>query len=275
MNDNEIQELWNQYKNLLLSTKRPNIENVIAKLEESDFRTAPASTQYHNSYKGGLLQHSLNVYNAMHDFAPMLEFFEIPEDTVIITSLLHDICKVDCYDVSTRNVKDENGQWTTVPYYVWNEKRPYGHGEKSVIMILQCGVALSELEIAMIRNHMGFTATGDDERRVAKLFRICPQSLIIHWADELATFGKEGYDMPNRFIDKYKGRNITESLKILKEQTVVADKTLPDIITILGQEYKVAPQDSIVDDEKIIEVSYQGGKIKVYSPFGDRIAFLI
>jgi hypothetical protein len=266
MEDNQIQELWNEYKELLLSTKRPNIENLIKWLDESDFKVAPASTQYHNNFKGGLLQHSLNVYYAAKDdFKHWIDFFELSEESIVITSLLHDICKVNCYDVSMRNTKNENGQWIQVPFYLWNEQEPLGHGTKSVMLINEYGVQLTKVERAMIVNHMGFTSN-DDERRVSKLFRICPQSLILHCADLEATMILESYDGPQRYIDKLTGHSLAESMNKQKETT-------PASITILGTEYKLAPANAVVDDEKIIEVDYCGSKVKVYSPFGDGLPF--
>lgn len=50
---------------LLRSTKREGIEKLIDFLEKTDFFTAPASTRFHSSYEGGLLQHSLNVYDCL------------------------------------------------------------------------------------------------------------------------------------------------------------------------------------------------------------------
>ena len=263
MEDNQIQEQWNKYKDLLLSTKRPNIEKLIQWLDESDFKYAPASTQYHNSFRGGLLQHSLNVYYAMYDFQTWLDFFEIPKESIIITALLHDICKVYCYEVSTRNVKNEQGQWVTVPYYSWNEQEPLGHGAKSVMLINEYDVKLTKTERAMIVNHMGFSSN-DDERRVSKLFRICPQSIVLHCADLEATMILESYDGPKRYIDKVTGKNITESLELNNKGRT---------INVMGQEYKLAPENSIVDEKNIIEISHEGKNIKVYSPYGDGLPF--
>lgn len=266
MDDNQIQELWQEYKNLLLSTKRPNIENLIKWLEDTDFRVAPASTQYHNSFRGGLLQHSLNVYYVMkQDFKHLIEFYEIPEDTVILTSLLHDICKVQCYEISSRNVKNADGQWVTVPYFSWNEQLPWGHGAKSVILAQFYGVHLDNVEISMIINHMGFTGSEDD-RRVSSLFDLCPQSLVLYYADLTATKAVENCKGPQRFMDKMKGRTISDSLSKI-------NSPIGDIINIGGTEYKVAPENSIVDDKTIIEIPYEGKKIKVYSPYSDGLPF--
>ena len=54
------------FKKLLMATKRTGIEAVLNWLEHAtDFFTAPASTRFHGSYEGGLLEHSINTYNAL------------------------------------------------------------------------------------------------------------------------------------------------------------------------------------------------------------------
>lgn len=278
MEDNEIMKLWEEYASLLRSTNRPNIENLIQWLDESDFKTAPASTAFHSAYKGGLLKHSLNVYYAMDDFKHWIEFFNLSKDTVILTSLLHDICKTNCYLVSSRNVKNEQGQWTTVPYYAWDEELPWGHASKSVILIQRADVHLTDVEISMILNHMGSFSTDLDEKRVGKLFRVCPQSLLLHMADMEATEIIESFDGPKRYMDKMVGKNITESLQILAENSKVnAEITTTQVpietVTVNGTEYKIAPQDAVVDDKKIIELNDEGRTVKVYAPFGDGLPF--
>ena len=50
-----------KYEEMLRSTNRENIEELIAFIRKSDFYTAPASTRYHSCHEGGLLEHSLNV----------------------------------------------------------------------------------------------------------------------------------------------------------------------------------------------------------------------
>lgn len=44
---------------------RPGMDKLIAYIRKSDFYSAPASTRYHLSCEGGLLQHSLNVLDAL------------------------------------------------------------------------------------------------------------------------------------------------------------------------------------------------------------------
>lgn len=89
-------------------------------LEDSDFFVAPASTKFHGCHEGGLLQHSLNVYDCLKRGlvnAGLQNSY--PEETVAVVSLLHDICKVNFYKKGFRNVKDEEtGQWYKKGHYV-------------------------------------------------------------------------------------------------------------------------------------------------------------
>lgn len=263
MEDKLIFDNWEQFKSLLRSTKRDGIEDLIKWLDESDFKVAPASTQYHYNFKGGLLAHSLDVYYHMYDFSNLIQFFDIPQESIIITSLLHDICKVNCYKVEYRNTKDADGNWIKSPYYTWDELEPIGHGDKSIMLMYENNVKPTKIERAMIRNHMGFS-NGEDERRVSHLFSKCPQALVLHYADELATFVTESKDIQPRFKSKLIGRNINECLQKLNETK---------FIEVDGIKYELAPQDATLDDNKIIEINYNNSKIKVYAPYGDGLPF--
>ena len=110
--------------------------------EHCDFFTAPASTRFHGAYPQGLLEPSLTVYDCLCDYlsrerAKQVYHMNYSDETIAIVALLHDICKVNCYKESTRNVK-VNGTWTQVPYYEFDDQLPYGHGEKSVYIITAC-----------------------------------------------------------------------------------------------------------------------------------------
>ena len=144
---------------LLRTINRQGIDKVIDWLKDSDFFEAPASTNFHGNYEGGLAEHSFNVYQAaiqLREAAlklnPTLEP-QLPTDSIIIASLLHDVCKVDVY--KTRQRKNELGVWEECDgYTVDYSKFPLGHGEKSVILLLKLGLELTDAEIAAIRWHM-------------------------------------------------------------------------------------------------------------------------
>ncbi len=155
---NEIQA---KFKELLLATKREGMENVIEKLEEQGFFKAPASTKFHLNYEGGLLEHSMNVCDMALELRElMLRKKEglsdsLPKESVIIAALLHDVCKADVYKPAIKRQKNEHGVWCDVPGYdVDYSGFPLGHGEKSVIWLLQNGLKLTTDEIMAIRWHM-------------------------------------------------------------------------------------------------------------------------
>ena len=195
---------WDIYKNLLLSTKRKGIENLIQWLDNSDFKVAPASTRYHSNHEGGLLEHSLNVYNECIRQKDLIKLFNIPQDTLIITSLLHDICKVNYYKMDVRNVK-KNGAWVQEPYYTVDDMFPMGHAEKSII-IAQQFIQLSEVEIAMIRAHMGGFVS-DNYFTPSAVYNKYPEAIVLHNADLIATYLLESSGMLEEFkehLDQYK-----------------------------------------------------------------------
>lgn len=159
--------------------------------DKSDFFTAPASTRFHGSYPGGLAEHSINVYECLKDYLSRdrvkeLYNMDFSDETIAIVSLLHDICKVNIYKPGTRNVKDENGVWKQVPTYTFEDKMPYGHGEKSVY-IINGYMRLTRDEAFAIRYHMGFTGV-EDVGTVSKAFEMFPLAFATAIADMESTF---------------------------------------------------------------------------------------
>lgn len=174
---------------------REGADKLLDFLLKSDFFTAPASTRYHGACEGGLLQHSLNVYDCLVDILArprMKEVYgiEYSEESIAIAALLHDVCKVNFYKVGTRNVKDESGRWTTVPFYTIEDTLPYGHGEKSVY-IVSAYMKLTRDEAFAIRYHMGFSGT-EDPGNVGRALEMFPLAYAVCCADMEAAFIMEG-----------------------------------------------------------------------------------
>lgn len=175
--------------------KRDGAEQLLEYLKNKcDFFTAPASTRYHNAFEGGLLRHSLNVYHCLKDYLERTRAKEVyglsyEPETIALVALLHDICKVNFYKVSTRNVKDEHGVWKAVPFYEIDDNLPYGHGEKSVY-ILSGFMRLTREEAFAIRYHMGFSGI-EEARDVSKAFEMFPLAAALSTADMEATFFME------------------------------------------------------------------------------------
>ncbi len=161
----------------------------------SDFFEAPASTRYHGAYDGGLCEHSLNVYTCLCDYLERDRVkntynLNCSDETIAIAALLHDLCKVNCYKKSFRNVKDEKGVWRQVPSYDFVDDLPYGHGEKSVYIITGF-MRLTREEAFAIRYHMGFAGT-EDQRNIGNAFEKFPLAFALNVADMEATYFVEG-----------------------------------------------------------------------------------
>ena len=163
--------------------------------DASDFFTAPSSTRFHGAYEGGLVEHSLNVYECLKDYlnrprTKELYGMDYTPETIAVTALLHDICKVGFYAVDYRNAKNEQGVWEKVPYYTVRDTLPYGHGEKPVYMI-QSFMRLTRDEAFAIRYHMGFSGN-EDKNSVGRALEMFPLALAVNVADMEATYYLEG-----------------------------------------------------------------------------------
>ena len=158
----------------------------------SDFFTAPASSRFHSSYEGGLLDHSLNVYDCLvgylnTDRVKSTYGFSYSQESIAIVSLLHDLCKIGVYKKGFRNVKDEKGTWQRVDTFEYDDQLPYGHGEKSVYIITGF-MRLTREEAFAIRYHMGYSSEREDPRNVSAAFEMFPLAFALSTADSEATY---------------------------------------------------------------------------------------
>lgn len=180
-----------RFVELLRSTKREGIEDLISWLETTDFYKAPASTRFHGNYEGGLLEHSLNAYDMLNmevtNIMSKTEDIRISQDSVIIVALLHDLCKTNLYKVDYRNTKDDRGQWIKVPYYTVEDNEPYGHGEKSVMLASQF-IKMSLEEMYSIRWHMGFTEAKEQYNYISATYNKYELAVLAHVADLKASY---------------------------------------------------------------------------------------
>ena len=178
-------ELYNQY------ITRPGSPELLVWLQKTDFFSAPASTRYHLACDEGLVTHSVNVFQYMHE-----HLFDAESDnpeSFALCGLLHDLCKANFYKRSSRNVKNEQGKWEAVPYFTIEDQYPYGHGEKSVFLIERF-VRLKPAEAIAIRWHMGGF---DDTAKaggysVSQTYEKYPLAVKLHIADVAATYLIEG-----------------------------------------------------------------------------------
>ena len=175
-----------KYIELLKSVNREGMDNLIKFLESTDFFKAPASTRFHGNFEGGLVEHSLKVYEILSQKVKDLKL-DYSEETIITIALLHDICKANFYKIDYRNAKNEFGVWEKVPYYTVDDTIPYGHGEKSVMMITEYMKLLPEEKYA-IRWHMGFTEPKELYTTIGLAYTKYKIALLTFEADLEATY---------------------------------------------------------------------------------------
>ena len=172
--------------------KREGADKLLEWLKSTDFFTAPASTNFHSAYNGGLCDHCIKVF---YRFVKILESEygknweeKFSKESACICALLHDVCKANFYKEDYRNVKVD-GVWVQKPYYTVADNLPYGHGEKSVYII--SGFMRLTREEAMIINwHMGEfdSRVKGGSYALPDVFYRYPTALLFHTADVHATY---------------------------------------------------------------------------------------
>ena len=186
---NSKEEFIEIYNN---NIKREGAKELLEFLTKSDFFVAPASTQFHSAYEGGLAEHSINVYKrfkkAVENEQDKDWARNVTDETLAICGLLHDVCKIDCFKLDYKN-KKVDGNWVQVPYYAYEDGLPYGHGEKSVY-IISGFMRLTREEAMVINWHMG----GFDARvkggnfSLSEAYYKFPLAVLFHTCDMLATY---------------------------------------------------------------------------------------
>ena len=211
LTNKQIEDNKNRYIELLTNTHRKGIESLIEYLENTDFFTAPASTVYHNNFKGGLCAHSLNVYDNLVTLAETYVPGKLHEDSMVIAALCHDISKSNYYEEYVQNVKYyyENGghsdnvgkfDWVGVQKYKVKdvELRNVGgeHGFNSYYLTSRF-IDLSSAEaFAIVNHHMG---AGEPRMPadISEIYDRYPLASMLHIADLLATYISE-----NKYLEQ-------------------------------------------------------------------------
>lgn len=180
-----------------------DIQKLITKLNNSDFFYAPASTQYHGAYYGGLCEHSLNVYD---NFKMLVENKKgldpccYDEDTIKIITLLHDISKMNIYEVGIKNEKiycengnqsDELGRYRWQSFKIFKTKAKkftYGSHEATSEYIIRQFIPLELDESVAILHHMGSMAWDSAKDNIGEVFNQYSLALILYMSDMMSSY---------------------------------------------------------------------------------------
>lgn len=247
--------------------QRDGIENLMDWLEnETNFFSSPASTRYHGSYEGGLVEHSLNVFNQLlfeMDTMVGKGWEDIyPMETVAIVALFHDLCKVGQYRETEKWRKNSDGEWESYLAYEYDpEQLTMGHGAKSNFF-LQRFIQLTPVEAQAIFWHMG----AYDISPYANLngcgaaFETNPLSFLIHRADMAATYvvENENFEYSQGPVEQEaeveevveeKPKSSTRKKPAPKEETV-EEKVEETPKAGIARRRKPAPKEEAVEEPK-------------------------
>lgn len=175
---------------LLRGTGREHIEDLIDFMLSSTYFVDPASSNHHSNFPGGLAVHSYSDMELCYKFREALKL-DIPDDSIIITALTHDFCKIGTYEICSKNIQDDFGRWNKVKYYknipnVLN----LAHGEISARMVSKI-IELSDTEYEAISNHMSNWGYGVDKYAVGRCYSSNPLALTLALADQYSSFALE------------------------------------------------------------------------------------
>lgn len=150
--------------------------DVIDRLRDMNFFTAPASTKFHGNYEGGLFTHSFVVARTLVELTDCNNLMWERKESPYIIGMFHDLCKTDYY------ISNGTG-------HAWERNDDCllkGHGEKSVMLLSQF-YTLTEEEIMCIRYHMGAFTPKEEWSDYTRAVHAYPNVLWTHHADMIAS----------------------------------------------------------------------------------------
>ena len=173
----------NKIIELLKSTNRAGVDDLISYMEEGGFFEAPCSTDKHLAVDGGLAEHSLNVYYGMLELDKALKA-DIPHDSIILCGLLHDLGKMGDHGKSNYVVNIlKSGEQSAAKPYKTNTELLYLPHEIRSAMIAERYIELTEEEETAILWHNGLY--GQFKYDIPG--KETPLYMILHWADMWAS----------------------------------------------------------------------------------------
>ncbi|MGQ9855289.1 MAG: 3'-5' exoribonuclease YhaM family protein [Fervidobacterium sp.] len=153
----------NDYKEIL---KRFFVED--ASFAEA-FKNAPAGMKIHHAYKGGLLEHSVNVAKIVESVCNIYD--DLDKDLLITGALLHDIGKVKEYVINQKGIE------------VTTDGELMGHILMGVEMLSQKARGISYDKILCLK-HLIASHHGEFEWGAPVLPKT-PEALVLHFVENM------------------------------------------------------------------------------------------
>lgn len=192
---NKLIEQFDEVIDKLLPPRKKQVQGLIEKIGDRYF-TAPASGSIHkhDAEPGGLAKHSLEVYENMKSICKAW-FPNIPLDSIIILALFHDLGKIgivggeDHYLPTTQDWQIKKGI-----RYETNKDLKDGltHAQRSVRILEQCGVKLTDSEYCAIILHDGLYVEENVQMKKHNSVRENSLLMSLHWSDYYTVFFEKG-----------------------------------------------------------------------------------
>jgi 3'-5' exoribonuclease len=104
-----VEQMESDVRELAATVQNPHLRQLLAAILApagqtwASFRVAPAAKHYHQAYRHGLLEHSLTVAQAVSAISAL--FGGIDRDVAVTAALLHDIGKLDTYELTDDGIE--------------------------------------------------------------------------------------------------------------------------------------------------------------------------
>nr|DAK36647.1 MAG TPA: Putative helicase [Caudoviricetes sp.] len=252
---------------------RDGIDNLMEWLEsETDFFTSPASTRHHGSYEGGLVEHSLNVFNQLlwelDNFVGQGWQEFISMETAAIIALFHDICKVNNYRLVEKWRKDADGQWESYEAYEYDKDAlQMGHGAKSVFF-LQRFIHLTVVEAQAIFWHMGAYDISPyaSLNGLSSAFETNQLAFLIHRADMAATYAVENENFIYGEGEAEEVADVEDVVEEVEEPEVVEEEPKAETKITRRKAAKPKPEPKEEEVEEVEQEQEKPAKSKIRMP---------
>jgi len=188
----QIENNWNIFEKLCEKTgdRSEAIEKMLTEMgERACITPASGRESYHCAYPGGLIDHTLRVFDNARNLRKSFDFFsDIPIESVIIASLFHDWGKVgDPGQDGTDYYVEQTSDWHREKlgeHYKYNDDIDYMKTSLRSICTLQSyGIILNQDEFLAIYLHDGPI----EDKNKPYMMKEPKLATLIHMADHLAT----------------------------------------------------------------------------------------
>lgn len=176
-----------KFNELYSEITRPGRDELLNHMREIGYFDAPASSAYHLSRDGGLMEHSVNVTEILLKLASAIDA-PYTRETLIVVGLLHDIGKASYYGKPNyiENILKSGKRSDTKPYETNKERVAIPH-EVAALHIIPKFIELTEDEAFAILYHNGlYTSIGYQLKGNESLLQI-----ILHASDMVASRTEE------------------------------------------------------------------------------------